>query len=537
MPAHRAPLAVVLVSILSAACSASSGSPGAGGEGAEATGGPGSGVGGGIGSTGSGPAEGTCEEAAASNSYVGCDYWPTVVANNVWSLFDYAVVVANAGSEPADVTVTRGATTAATAQIPPNELRTLYLPWVPELKGGDFGPCTEPTAFASTVRADSGAYHLVSSRPVTVYQFSALEYAPAGGADGKDWNSCPGYACLGTCWSYSNDASLLLPTTALTGNYRITGHGGSTYNDLGGYFAVTGTEDATTVTVYVSQTGALAGGGGLPATAAGGQVTFTVNQGDVVELVGTPSSDLSGSLVKADKPVSVIAGMPCLNEPGDADFCDHVEESVFPAETWGSHYFVTAPMGPLGAVVGQSVRLYGNVDGTKLDYPGGAPAGAPTTLDAGQVVDLGIVDQDFEIQGDHELGIATFQLASTIVDPAAYDPSGDPSQSAPSAVEQNRTKYVFLAPADYDTAWAVVVQPMDADVTVDGAATGALPTAIGSGYGVARIQLGPGQGGAHVLSASAPVGLQVIGYGKQTSYQYPGGMNLTAIAPPPDAPK
>src|SRR5262245_28703001 len=48
----------------------------------------------------------TCEDAAAQRSYVGCDYWPTVVANNVWSIFDFAVVVANAGTATADITIT-----------------------------------------------------------------------------------------------------------------------------------------------------------------------------------------------------------------------------------------------------------------------------------------------------------------------------------------------------------------------------------------------------------------------------------------------
>jgi hypothetical protein len=36
-----------------------------------------------------------------------------------------------------------------------------------------------------------------------------------------------------------------------------------------------------------------------------------------------------------------------------------------------------------------------------------------------------------------------------------------------------------------------------------------------------------------VLTASVPVGLQVLGYGEYTSYQYPGGLNLSQIAPAP----
>ena len=50
---------------------------------------------------------------------------------------------------------------------------------------------------------------------------------------------------------------------------------------------------------------------------------------------------------------------------------------------------------------------------------------------------------------------------------------------------------------------------------------------------MARHKLGPGNSGAHTLTSTQPVGIQVMGYGAYTSYQYPGGSDLTAIAPPP----
>src|SRR5580704_6545339 len=61
--------------------------------------------GGGSGGSGGG-GDLTCAQAAASKSYIGCDYWPTVTANSVWSVFDYTVVVANTQSTTAMVTVT-----------------------------------------------------------------------------------------------------------------------------------------------------------------------------------------------------------------------------------------------------------------------------------------------------------------------------------------------------------------------------------------------------------------------------------------------
>jgi hypothetical protein len=50
---------------------------------------------------------------------------------------------------------------------------------------------------------------------------------------------------------------------------------------------------------------------------------------------------------------------------------------------------------------------------------------------------------------------------------------------------------------------------------------------------VTRVELGRTADGAHTLSATAPVGLQVAGYGAYTSYYYPGGLDLKEIAPAP----
>src|SRR5262249_43620639 len=149
--------------------------------------------------------------------------------------------------------------------------------------------------------------------------------------------------------------------------------------------------------------------------------------------------------------------------------CDHIEESVLPAETLGKHYFVTQPTGPNGPPVGHVVRLYGNVDGTKLSYPSGTPLNAPTQINPGQVFDMGVVSQDFEISGDHEFSVATFMQGGAAVDPAAAPGTrkGDPSESQSIAVEQWREKYIFIAPDDFAVNYLDVIQPMDANIVVD----------------------------------------------------------------------
>jgi hypothetical protein len=302
---------------------------------------------------------------------------------------------------------------------------------------------------------------------------------------------------------------------------------------MGPYIAITGTQDNTNVTVKLAADGDIIGGGGVPSATGNDQVNFTLQAGEVAELVGIPSSDFSGSLVQADKPVQVISGMPCTFIPENLGACDHIEETVFPAETLGRHYFLTVPTGPYGEPIGHLVRLYGNVNGTTLTYPGVAPPGAPTQISAGQVVDLGIVTEDFEVLGDHEFAASMFQLGAEVVDPQNLR-LGDPAQSVATAVEQYRVKYVFLAPSDYDVNYVDVIQPLSAQLTLDGVAVGVAPIPISSDFGVARVELSLGNGGAHVLTSTAPVGIQVLGYGSFTSYQYPGGSNLDTIAPPPE---
>jgi hypothetical protein len=489
----------------------------------------------------------TCQEAKLAKTYIGCDFWPTPVTNHVWGVFDFAVVVANAGEQPAIVEVQRGGQPVTSGTVAPNSLEKFYLPWVPELKGPDFSACGEWAPGTSSLRAVNGAYNLKSSVPVAVYQFNALEYQGKGGPPGKSWASCPGnqtcalYGQALGCYSFSNDASLLLPTTALTGNYRITSmRGWDTSNfqpvNAAAYFAVTGTADNTSVTLKVSPGGQIAAGGGISAGGPGSVITFSLGKGEVVQVLGTSTTDASGTLLQASAPVQVISGMPCVNLPFDQSACDHIEESVFPVETWGKHYFVVPPTGPLGDAPGHIVKLFGNRDGTTLQYPSGAPPGAPPVLDEGQVVDLGIVHQPFEvISSEHEFAVATFQLGASLVDPFAQPPyqKGDPAQSMTTAVEQFRTKYVFLAPDDYDVSYVDIVMPEGTTVTLDGTPLSATLQPLGSGYTVARTKLGSGVGGAHLLESNKPVGIQVQGYGSYTSYQYPGGLNLTLIAEPP----
>ncbi|MFO0643284.1 MAG: IgGFc-binding protein [Polyangiaceae bacterium] len=486
----------------------------------------------------------TCEEATLTRSYVGCDYYPTVTANNVWSVFDYAVVVSNIGKTAAEVRVEGPSATNVVAVLAPGELRKIYLPWVPALKGPDADAFGSAVAMTASVVARKGAFHLVSSVPVVVYQFNALEYRGQGGPPGKSWASCPNRL---SCFSRSNDASLLLPTTAWTTSYRVTGMPGwSTGAPLpdphimGATLSVTAAFDDTDVTVHLAGKAHVLAGADTPAKGPGETVTFRLQKGDVAELV-TPKGeryDLSGSLVASSHPVEVITGIPCVNVPKDQAACDHVEETVLPAEALGRRYVVTTPSRPKGGRGLHVVRLYGNRDGTRLVYAPKKPAGCPDTLGAGEVAECsGLVSEDFVVEATAEIGVSSFLVGATMYDPTDEDPRGDPSQTSFAAIEQFRRTYLFLAPDDYDTSYAVVVGPEDARPVLDGVPVSAPFEPIAAGLGTFRVTLGPGKGGSHTLVADKPVGVQVLGYGGYTSYAYPGGLDLRLISPPPALPK
>jgi IgGFc binding protein len=489
---------------------------------------------GGLGGTATGGDPATCAEAAAARSYVGCDYWPTITPNTgIDPTFDFAVVVANIGSVDASVTVT-GASTNTTVSVKAGALTKIYLPWNEELKG----PTASETQFATSTLVRKGAFHVVSDRPVVVYQFNPLEFEAKGGPPDKDWSDCKiSFVTMATiCYSYSNDASLLIPSTAMTGTYRIMGSAGfSRYGQglAGPVLSVTGTQDGTNVSVKLSPTGTVLAGAGIHAAAGGGTLSFTVNAGDIAQVTGPASGDFSGSLLTADKPVQVITSVPCIDMPAGAQACDHIEENVFPAETLGKHYVVNKPTTPR-ADVGHIVRFFGNADATTLTYLPSVPRGCPTTLNAGQVVECGPVTIDFEVTGSHEFGVGMFMLGGTLVDPGADQPLGDPSQTFAVTVEQYRRRYVFLAPADYTYNYVDIVGPPDATVTLDGKDISSfLRTIPGTSWAIARVPLSSSGDGAHTLEASKPIGIQVLGYGENTTYHYPGGLNLGTIAPLP----
>ena len=490
-----------------------------------------------------------CEVAASSRSYIGCDYWPTTtLTSQLNPYFDFAVAVANPAEgdvvgATANVTITRGGQVVAQKAVTAGTVETIILPWVKELTlqpdcGGLLG-CT-PKNEASTQLPD-GAYHLVSDLPVTVYQFSPLQFEKPQNA------TCQDPLPMGnTCHSYTNDASLLLPTTVLRDEYIVisrqtfgVGRGGNT-TPLPGFFAVIATEDGTKVDV--SYSAFTEPGKSVAAKGPGQSAAYTLNAGEVLQVVSKrvstpcaqtssdaqatycdmgPKYDLTGTRIKATKPVAVFGGHSCSFVPYNKYACDHLEEQLFPVETWGQKIIV-APTKQQTQGEPNTFRIVSGSDNNQLVFD---PAVyKPTTLSAGQYVEFQ-TDKGFQVSGSGRVAVAQFMVGqNTTAKPPMV---GDPAMGLGIPFEQYRSKYTFLTPTTYTKSYVNIIAPMGGQVVVDGQPVQQQFTTIGAtGYGYTSLELKPGQ---HLATASQPFGITVSGIASYTSYLYPGGLDLKEI--------
>jgi hypothetical protein len=486
-----------------------------------------------------GGCKGACAPPGVTESYIGCDYYPTITHNPVWSGFDFAIAVSNASDAPAHVVVTRGADKLRELSIAKGALEVIKLPWVAALKGGDQDACQIPPEPGDSRLARQSAYRVRSDRPVTVYQFSPLQYQLGKGADVPAGcpvgTQCPG-GVVAECLSYSNDAALLLPATALTGDYTVLSW--PSQGNTASFYAVTATADDTHVTLEGA--GSFRPGGGVDRSGSGQAI---LQRGDVLEVVashGSERADASGTRVHADKPVQVIAGHSCANIPAnDTPACDHLEQALFPTQILGKDYVVTYP----SAVASRSphvVRIVAVEAGTKVQFDPAlhapitlSPGDPPFELRVGSYTpgapgERGTEDPpvDLHVYADKPIAIAQYMQGQGSV-PSG---SGDPSMSLAVPTAQYRGDYIFTASTTYDANFINVIAPIGTAVSLDGAPLAGAASDVGSSdYQVIRAQLPAGGSGVYKLHADAPVGLAVYGYGKYTSYMFPGGLDLKRI--------
>jgi len=486
-----------------------------------------------------------CKAAADSSSYLGCEYWPTVTANtqlNHPDDFHFAIAVANPQKVSVGVKIERGEV-PITRQLAPGEVAEIELPWVGALRQTPTDGFSQP----ESILVHRGAHRLTSTMPISAYQFNPLEYKVNGG-------ECSEYNESSPC-SYTNDASLLLPTSTLTGRYRVMAWptismqmtGSSVPDTSPGFIAIVATADATHVTI-VSSAWTLAGKG-IPPLGPGDQYTVTLDRGDALQVfsslemtptectelpplgkacTGGPTYDLTGTRVEADQPVAVFGGHACAFVPFDRYACDHLEEQVFPFETWGTRVATVSTEPPAPGRPNVWKILSGS-DGNTFSFD--PEVHEKVTLDAGQYVEV-THDGAFEVRAGGPILVGQFMVGEQYEGLRPAGNEGDPSMGLAVPHEQYRRSYDFLAPDTYESNYVDVVARLGTSPVLDGTAVGPLEPIGSSEFGYARVAIPPGAHHIETTKDGETFGINVSASASYASYLFSGGLDLVDISVP-----
>ena len=403
-----------------------------------------------------------------------------------------------------------------------------------------------PARNVEGTRVESLAYRLVSNSPLTAYQFNPLENVEV----------------------FSNDASLLLPTsTAGTDYWMMTRE--QTFDDLKGFVTVVGiSKEPVEVTVTVS-TKTLPGDG-IPGMRAGDTYTTRLSAYEVLNIeTNQIGADLTGSRVQAEGPVLVFGGSEASNAPntnrcnletgrcefdesilcgcedGDLDCsphipcttsalitccADHLEQQLFPVETWGRRYLAVRSV-QRGAEQ-ELWRVLAREDDTTITFSNDVHP--PVTLNAGAWIEFQ-TNKDFLVEATSPVMVAQYLAAEQAPRPGR-DPddanTGDPAFMLAVPIEQFRESYVFLAPDKYAEDYVSIAFRTGEDARLDGARLAEVPggdvssTEVTPGWSVGRFPIADG---LHTLTCPGTCSVMVHGYDQYVSYGYPGGLDLKDI--------
>jgi hypothetical protein len=289
------------------------------------------------------------------------------------------------------------------------------------------------------------------------------------------------------------------------------------------------------------------------------QEVLNLDAGETSGLDGEPvrEVDLTGAFVEANKPVAVFGGHSCTNIPFSQAACDHLEQQLFPVETWGRNY-VASPLKLRGPGAGTREATYWKLlawrDGTQivLDRPfndlqplpqAGPQAAVPNcrdkltrnnviTLNSGEYCEFG-TRIGFGLDADQPILVGAFMSGQVSTDlPQFGNQAGDPAFFLVPPSEQFRTEYDFLTPPTYALDFVTVTALQGVRITLDGESIDLTEydhgLVEGRGYIYAHIPLGDGP---HRITGDAPFGIVVYAYDDFVSYAFTGGLDLKKITP------
>lgn len=422
----------------------------------------------------------------------------------------FAVTVSNASASAVEVIAYSGTgAEVARSNVDPNGLATLTLP--------------SSTIDNSSLTSES--YRLEATGPVTMHQFNPATNVGA----------------------FSNDASLLLPATAVGRDYLVMGWPMQDSDAFKTYIGIIAVEEGTTTVTITPTANLQAGAGGTPAGInAGATGTYTLTRGQVLTLSSAVAEglDLTGTEITATSNISVFWGSECSNVPLGVTFCDHMEEQLFPVDTWGLD-FIGAKLARRGTEA-DLWRIMASADNTLIRTVPAITGVDGRRINRGEFVEFAYKD-DFVVGASNPISVGHFMVGSSYPSSPGGTCStglfgrsgcaipgnlcesgsgiGDPAFLIAVPESQFRSDYIVLTPDEYQQDYLNIIAPSGSVITLDGSPVSSPDARVG-GWDIYRRRV---EDGVHRLSGTANFGLYAYGYDCDVSYAYPGGLNLESL--------
>lgn len=287
----------------------------------------------------------------------------------------------------------------------------------------------------------------------------------------------------------------------------------------------------------------------------GAPATYNLMAGEVLQF--SQPTDLTGSAIESTKPVGLWGGNTCTDLPDTTGACDGMHQQIPPVKALGNEYAAVRYRNRIdGMEESPPWRLVGAVDGTMLTYEPAAPAGAPTTVKSGELIEFP-ASGPFVIKSQDSMH--PFYFGAHMTGCFAIGGYGSPIGCAgdPEFVNvvpgaQYLSSYVFFTDPTYPETDLVFVREKAhdgtfKDVKLDcvGVLAGWQPVGSSGNYEYVRADLvrgnfakqGTCDNGRHEASSDAPFGLTVWGWGtnatsvmsEAVSYAYPAGLSVRPI--------
>jgi len=392
---------------------------------------------------------------------------------------------------------------------------------------------------ASSLRPNG--FRVRSTAPVAAYQYSP-------------------YCCN---FSFSNDASLLLPTHALGRRYVFTGVPLLTIQGFMGtsippIIAVIAAEDDTDVSMTLPEGARINAGedglaveDGVLRTRMAAQDVLLVTGDSAVAGIGPEPYDFSGAEITANRDVAVFSAHLCANYPHALAACDALQDQLLPVASWAQSYALVPLAERAQDVVTEVIywRISADVGGgarIRLSAPFASLAplapGYPMVPDCadaleGQTLFLGAGEHcEFGTKSPVTLTSNTpIQVTGTLVgqeatgldfqDPATF--GGDPALFVLPGLTHYRRNYAFTMPETYARGHLTIIGPANNVIRLNGQAINwARPNRVPESD--LRYQHVDLSSGTHRIEADAPVGILIYGFDDFVSFAYPAGFQFPA---------